>query len=59
LATFSRAVRRIGQADRGLRDEDLDDWIRVVAAARLGEGFGGADAAWLLGVADGSTPLFR
>jgi Ser/Thr protein kinase RdoA (MazF antagonist) len=59
LVTFSRAVRRIGQADRGLRDEDLDAWIRVVAAARLGEGFRGADAAWLLGVAGGSTPLFR
>jgi Ser/Thr protein kinase RdoA (MazF antagonist) len=59
LVTFSRAVRRIGRADRGLSDDELDAWIRVVAAARLGEGFGGADAAWLLGVAHGSTPLFR
>jgi Ser/Thr protein kinase RdoA (MazF antagonist) len=59
LATFTRAVRRIGQADRGLREEDLDAWIRVVAAARLGEGFGGADAAWLLAVAGGATTLFR
>jgi hypothetical protein len=59
LVTFMRAVRRIGQADRGLSDDDLDAWIRVVAAARLGEGFRGADAAWLLAVAGGSTPLFR
>jgi Ser/Thr protein kinase RdoA (MazF antagonist) len=59
LVTFARAVRRFGQADRGLSDEDLDAWIRVVAAARLGEGFGGSDAAWLLGVAGGSTPFFR
>jgi Ser/Thr protein kinase RdoA (MazF antagonist) len=59
LVTFSRAVRRIGRADRGLSDDELDAWIRVAAAARLGEGFEGADAAWLLGVVEGSTPLFR
>jgi Ser/Thr protein kinase RdoA (MazF antagonist) len=56
--TFSRAVRRIGQAERGLSDDALNAWIRVVAAARLGEGFRGADAAWLLEVAGGSTTLF-
>jgi len=58
VVTFLRAVRLIGQADRGLSDDTLDAWIRVVAAARLAEGFRGAEAAWLLGVARGSKLLF-
>ncbi len=59
VVTFLRAVRRIGRTDRGLSDDALDAWIRVVAAARLAEGFGGAEAAWLLEVAQGSKPLLR
>ena len=55
---FLRAVRRIGVARRELGDEVLDDWIRVVAAARLGEGFEGEEAAWLLQVALGGVRLF-
>ena len=59
MVTFLRAVRRIGRTDRGLSDDALDAWIRVAAAARLAEGFDGAEAAWLLEVAQGSKPLFR
>ncbi len=58
LATFLRAVRRIGTARRQLGDEVLDHWVRVVAAARLGEGFEGEEAAWLRQVAAGGVRLF-
>jgi Ser/Thr protein kinase RdoA (MazF antagonist) len=51
LAAFLRAVRRSGMARRRLDDATLDDWVRVVAAARLGEGFEGDEAAWLRHVA--------
>jgi Ser/Thr protein kinase RdoA (MazF antagonist) len=54
---FLRAVRRIGGARRALADDVLDDWVRVVAAARLGEGFEGEEAAWLLQVAGGGVRL--
>jgi Ser/Thr protein kinase RdoA (MazF antagonist) len=59
LVTFRRAVRRIGRADRGLSDDTLDAWIRVAAAARLGEGFRGAEADWLLELASGAKQLSR
>jgi len=58
IVTFLRGVRRIGAARRGLGDVVLDDWVRVVAAARLGEGFEGEEAAWLRQVADGGLRLF-
>ena len=58
IATFLRAVRRIGAARRELGEELLDRWVRVVAAARLGEGFEGEEAAWLRQVADGAVRLF-
>lgn len=58
LGLFLRAVRREGQARRGLTDEQLDACVRVVAAARVAEGFEGEERAWLLGVARGSEPLF-
>ena len=51
-------MRRIGVARRELGDELLDHWVRVVAAARLGEGFEGDEAAWLRQVADGAVRLF-
>jgi Ser/Thr protein kinase RdoA (MazF antagonist) len=58
IATFLRAVRRIGVTRRELGDETLDHWVRVAAAARLGEGFEGDEAAWLRQVAAGGVRLF-
>ncbi len=58
VATFLRAVRRIGRERRGLDDDALDAWVRVAAGARLAEGFDGEDAAWLMRVAAGSLRLF-
>jgi Ser/Thr protein kinase RdoA (MazF antagonist) len=58
IGQFLRGVRREGQARRGLADEDLDAWIRVVAAARVAEGFEGEERAWLLRVASGAVRLF-
>jgi Ser/Thr protein kinase RdoA (MazF antagonist) len=58
LGRFLRAVRRDGQARRGLTDEHLDAWVRIVAAARVAEGFEGEERAWLLRVASGSERLF-
>ena len=58
VGRFLRVVRREGQARRGLTDEHLDAWVRVVAAARVAEGFEGEERAWLLRVARGSERLF-
>ena len=58
VGQFLRGVRREGQARRGLAGEDLDAWIRVVAAARVAEGFEGEERAWLLRVASGEVRLF-
>ena len=58
VGRFLRAVRREGRARQGLADEDLDAWVRVVAAARVAEGFEGEERAWLLRVASGSERLF-
>ncbi len=58
LGRFLRAVRREGQARRGLGDDRLDAWVRIVAAARVAEGFEGAERAWLLRVAGGAERLF-
>ena len=58
LPAFMTAVRRLGAQRRGLDDGDLDDWVRLVAAARLGEGFEGAEADWLGQVAEGAVRLF-
>ena len=58
VGQFLRGVRREGQARRGLAGEDLDAWIRVVAAARVAEGFEGEERAWLLRVASGAVRLF-
>jgi Ser/Thr protein kinase RdoA (MazF antagonist) len=57
-ATFMRAVRRLGAEQRGLDDDALDDWVRIAAAGRLGEGFEGAEAEWLRRVTAGSLRLF-
>jgi Ser/Thr protein kinase RdoA (MazF antagonist) len=58
LGRFLRAVRGEGQARRGLGDDRLDAWVRIVAAARVAEGFEGEERAWLLRVAAGSQRLF-
>jgi Ser/Thr protein kinase RdoA (MazF antagonist) len=58
VGRFLRAVRRHGQARRGLGDEALDAWVRVVAGARVAEGFDGEERAWLLRVAGGAERLF-
>ena len=55
---FLRAVRQEGRARQGLAEEDLDAWVRVVAAARVAEGFEGDERAWLLRVAGGAERLF-
>jgi Ser/Thr protein kinase RdoA (MazF antagonist) len=58
MATFMRTVRRLGADRRRLEDDALDDWVRIVAAGRLGEGFEGAEADWLTRLAAGSLRLF-
>jgi Ser/Thr protein kinase RdoA (MazF antagonist) len=58
VGTFLRAVRRQGRSRRALADDALDAWIRIVAAARVTEGFAGEEKAWLQQVAGGSVRLF-
>jgi Ser/Thr protein kinase RdoA (MazF antagonist) len=58
VGRFLRAVRREGQARRGVADDALDAWVRIVAAARVTEGFEGEEKAWLRRVAGGSERLF-
>ena len=53
----------VASAGRARRDgawptRTLDAWIRVVAAARVAEGFEGEERAWLLRVASGAVRLF-
>jgi Ser/Thr protein kinase RdoA (MazF antagonist) len=55
---FLRAVRREGRDRRGVADDALDAWVRIVAAARVTEGFEGEEKAWLQQVARGSVRLF-
>jgi Ser/Thr protein kinase RdoA (MazF antagonist) len=58
VSSFMRAVRRLGAQRRSLHEEDLDNWVRLAAAGRLGEGFEGAEAEWLGQVAVGAVRLF-
>jgi hypothetical protein len=58
VGRFLGAVRRDGLDGRGLGDDALDAWVRVVAAARVAEGFDGEERAWLLRVAGGAERLF-
>jgi Ser/Thr protein kinase RdoA (MazF antagonist) len=58
MASFMETVRCLGARQCGLDDETLDDWVRIVAAGRLGEGFNGAEADWLERVASGSLRVF-
>ncbi len=50
---FFRAVRRLGLERLVLSEDTLDAWVRVVAGARVAEGFGGAMGSWLLRQAGG------
>jgi aminoglycoside phosphotransferase (APT) family kinase protein len=58
VRAFLRAVRRESVSRRGFDDATLDAWVRVVAASRVGEGFGAVESAWLRRVAGGSERLF-
>ena len=49
--SFITHVRRYGSQRRGIAADELGMWLRVVAAARLAEGFGGSYASWLAAIA--------
>ena len=51
---FMEIVEREGVKVRGLDRSRLDAWIRIIAAARLSEGFEGEHAAHLTGLASGT-----
>ncbi len=55
---FMQAVRRHALVERDVSDATCDRWIRVVAAARLAEGFDGDYADWLGELAEGRLRLF-
>ncbi|HEY3843679.1 MAG TPA: aminoglycoside phosphotransferase family protein [Acidimicrobiales bacterium] len=57
VPAFMREVRRLGLAQRQVGVADCDAWIRVVAGARLAEGFEGADADRLRALAAGRIRL--
>ena len=46
-----------GSNRTGLDQHVVDEWVQIVAAARLAEGFDGKYAEWLVSVAEGSTLL--
>jgi aminoglycoside phosphotransferase (APT) family kinase protein len=49
--SFINHVRRYGNQRRGIAADELGMWLRVVAAARLSEGFDGSYASWLGAIA--------
>jgi hypothetical protein len=55
---FMQAVRRHALKERGESPATCDAWVRVVAGARLAEGFEGAYAEWLIELAKGNLRLF-
>jgi aminoglycoside phosphotransferase (APT) family kinase protein len=55
---FMQAVRRHALVTRQADDATCDAWVRVVAGARLAEGFDGPYADWLRELADGDLRLF-
>jgi aminoglycoside phosphotransferase (APT) family kinase protein len=55
VVRFLSQVRRLGLAHQGVDAATCDAWIRVVAGARLAEGFVGAEADWLRQVAEGEV----
>lgn len=52
---FMQIVEREGTRARGLDRSRLDAWIRVIAGARLAEGFEGEHAAFLTALASGAN----
>jgi aminoglycoside phosphotransferase (APT) family kinase protein len=58
LYEFMQAVRRHGLVERQVTDADCDGWVRVLAGARLAEGFEGDYAEWLGELAKGKLRLF-
>ena len=54
---FMRHVRTIGAKRRALDDSEVDMWVRIMAAARLAEGFTGAYADRLRAIAMGSPSV--
>lgn len=52
--TFCDAIRCFGQQLHAIDDAQLFAWTRVLAGARLAEGFDGAYATWLVGIANGA-----
>jgi aminoglycoside phosphotransferase (APT) family kinase protein len=57
LAAFMEAVRRLGLARHGIDDASCGAWARVLAGARLAEGFDETESAWLSAVAAGTIRL--
>jgi aminoglycoside phosphotransferase (APT) family kinase protein len=60
LLLFMRKMREHSlrqRAGAGAGADTLDAWVRVVAGARLAEGFDGAYSQWLRNVADGAIRL--
>ena len=56
-ARFMACVLQAGIAARDLDRARVDAWIRVIAAARISEGFTGADARALAGLARGDRRI--
>jgi hypothetical protein len=54
---FAAAIRREGMRARGLDDRRLNAWLRVVAGARLAEGFEGEHAEYLTAIASGDRRI--
>jgi hypothetical protein len=54
---FRRGGGRAGRLARAPDPAALDAWIRVLAAARISEGFTGEYAEFLAGLAAGRRPL--
>ena len=55
---FMQAVRRHSLVEDAVSDTTCDQWVRVVAGARLAEGFDGDYAQWLGELAAGRLRLF-
>ena len=54
---FVGDVWRLGLARHGIDEDSAAAWLRVLAGARLAEGFEGADAVWLREVASGARKV--
>jgi hypothetical protein len=57
LGTFIGTVRQLGLARHGIDAARCDEWTRVLAGARLAEGFDETESAWLSAVAAGAIRL--